>query len=315
MTGSTSARITAVICTYNRYDLLDLAIQSCLEQDLDPTEFEIVVVDNSPDHAAAKSFGMAYDGHANLTYLVERTPGLSNARNVAARASSAEFIVYLDDDAIARPDWLRALLAAYEAFGPGVNVVGGKISPIWDAPRPAWLGDDKLGYVSVVDWGGGTRVLKDQEWIAGANISFRRAPLVEIGGFDTGLGRKGPETNLLSNEESDVVARLTERGGLVLYAPEAEVAHLVDRRRLSQEWFRRRAAWQAVSDSLNDPSVAGWAAEALDNALGYLLRQPPRYRSISGLRREIDDPAEFNDQIDAIYNMTIAMLAGFKSTS
>lgn len=310
----TRPRIAAAICTYNRYDLLDSAIQSCLDQDLDPAEFEIIVVDNSPDHAAAESFGEAYRHHANLTYLVEKTPGLSNARNVAARTSSAEIIVYLDDDAIARPEWLRALLAAYDAFGPSVSVAGGRISPIWDMPRPDWLGDDKLGYVSVVDWGGSARVLKEHEWIAGANISFRRAPLIEIGGFDTALGRKGPETNLLSNEESDVVAKLTEDGGMVLYVPEAEVDHLVDRRRLSQEWFRRRSAWQAVSDSLNDPSVAGWAADALDNALGYLLRQPPRYRSISGLRRDIDDPDEFNEQIDAIYNMTIAMLAGLKGT-
>ena len=310
----TTPRIAVAICTYNRYDLLGGAIESCLAQDLDPSEFEIIVVDNSPDHAAAESFGEAYREHPNLTYLVERTPGLSNARNVAARTSSAGIIAYLDDDAIARPDWLRAYLAAYEAFGPEVNVAGGRISPIWDVPRPPWLAEEKLGYVSVVDWGGGTRVLKDHEWLAGANISFRREALLAIGGFDTNLGRKGPETHLLSNEESEMVARLTEDGGLALYVPEAEVEHLVDRRRLEQEWFRRRAAWQAVSDWIKDPSVADWAGNALENALGYLLRQPPRYRSISGLRREVADPEEFNDQINAVYNMTIAFLAGLKGT-
>ncbi|MFC6689689.1 glycosyltransferase family 2 protein [Jhaorihella thermophila] len=309
----TTPRIAAAICTYNRYDLLGEAIESCLKQDLDPSEFEIIVVDNSPDHAAAESFGQAYREHANLTYLVERTPGLSNARNVAARNSSAPIIAYLDDDAIARPGWLRAYLAVYDSFGPAVNVAGGRINPIWDVPRPSWLSDRDLGYVSVVDWGGSARILKEHEWLAGANISFRRAALLEIGGFDTGLGRKGPELHLLSNEESEVIERLTENGGLALYVPQAEVDHLVDRRRLTQEWFRRRAAWQAVSDWVADPAMADRAEGALNKALDYLLRQPPRYRSISGLYREIDDPEAFREQVYAIYNFTIATLAGLKS--
>lgn len=310
-----SPRIAAVICTYNRYDLLGSAIDSCIAQDLDPSEFEIIVVDNSPDHLAAGQFGEPYQKHENLTYLIEKTPGLSNARNVAARLSKAEIVAYLDDDAIAKPDWLRGLLQAYDAFGPSVMVAGGKISPIWDVPRPAWLGDSKLGYVSVVDWGGSARVIKRDEWIAGANISFRREALLEAGGFDTALGRKGPETSLLSNEETDVLKKLTEKGGLVLYVPEAEVDHLVDRRRLEQEWFRRRSAWQAVSDSLNDPSIGDRAAEAGENARGYLLRQPPRYRSVAGLSRDHEDPEEFNHQLDAIYNMTVSILSGLKSNS
>ncbi|WP_428929892.1 glycosyltransferase family 2 protein [Marinibacterium sp. SX1] len=305
-------RIAAAICTYNRHDLLALAIDSCLAQDMALSDYEIIVVDNSPDHAAAAQFGEAYKDRPNLTYMVEKTPGLSNARNVAARHTRADVIAYLDDDAIAKPNWLRELVRAFESFGPSAMIAGGKISPIWDVPRPAWLGDSKLGHVSVVDWGGATRVIKRNEWIAGANISFRRAPLLQIGGFDTELGRKGPESSLLSNEETDVLRKLSDLGGLALYVPEAEVDHLVDRRRLDQMWFRRRSAWQAVSDSINDPTVDGWAADAMDNALEYLLRQPPRYRSVAGFNRPLEDPEDFEAQLDAIYNYTIAMLSGFK---
>lgn len=308
-------RIAAVICTYNRYDLLPLAIESCLKQTMDPTRFEIIVVDNSPDHTAAAAFGAQYEGHANLRYVVERTPGLSNARNVAAKMSDAEIIAYLDDDAIAKPTWLKALVQAFEAFGSAAKVAGGKISPIWDVPRPSWLGDGKLGYVSVVDWGGSARLIGEFEWIAGANIAFRREPLLEIGGFDTNLGRKGPETSLLSNEESAVVETLKADGSFALYVPEAEVDHLVDKRRLTHEWFRRRSAWQAVSDCMDDEKVQSWADKALDGTLNYLQKQPPRYRAISGLTQDVDDPTEFNDQLDAIYNMTVALLTGLKSPS
>jgi glycosyltransferase involved in cell wall biosynthesis len=313
-TGAKSkVRIAAIICTYNRYDVLDAAITSCIEQDLDAAEFEIIIVDNSPDHAEAEKVGRQYRKHENLSYLIEKTPGLANARNVGARKTEADIVAFLDDDAIAKPDWLRMLVKSFDDFGDKVMVAGGKISPIWDAPRPSWLGDNKLGHVSVVDWGGSARPIKKNEWIAGANISFLRSALLEVGGFNTSLGRKGPETSLLNNEESDVIERLTSNGGIVLYIPEAEVDHLVDRRRLNQEWFRRRSAWQGVSDILKDPSVEGRTDEALESALNYLLKQPPRYRSMAGLSRALDDADEFNDQLDAIYNMTIATLSGFKT--
>lgn len=305
-------KIAAVICTYNRYDLLGAAIDSCVAQSLDPEAFEIIVVDNSPDWDAAAEFGAAYAKVPNLSYVVEKTPGLSNARNVAAEMTEAEIVAYLDDDAIAKPDWLAGLLRAYDTFGPSAAVAGGKISPIWDVPRPAWLHDENLGYVSVVDWGGEARILGSHEWIAGANISFRRSYLLEVGGFDTNLGRKGPETSLLSNEETDVLKKVSELGGLTLYVPEAEIDHLVDRRRLDQEWFRRRTAWQAVSDYLKEPDVESWAPGAYDSMLDYLHRQPPRHRAISGLNRAVDEADEFRDQLGALYSLTLSALSGFK---
>ncbi|MFK7752088.1 MAG: glycosyltransferase family 2 protein [Sedimentitalea sp.] len=306
-------KISAIICTYNRYDLLGSAIDSCLAQSMDQGDFDVIVVDNSPDAAGAKAFAAKYADQTALSYVHETTPGLSNARNVGAAHSKAEIVAFLDDDAIAKPDWLAALVAAYDSFGPSTSVAGGKISPIWDQPRPSWLADDKLGYVSVVDWGGKTRPLGPSEWIAGANISFRRKALLDAGGFDTNLGRNGPEVNLLSNEETAVLRSLSDAGGIALYVPEAEVDHLVDRRRLNQEWFRRRAAWQAVSDFLSNPDIGQWSGNAMDNSLDYLLKQPPRHRAISGLCCELDDSDDFNDQINAVYNMTVAMLAGLKS--
>lgn len=306
-------KASIVICTYDRYDVLPKAINSCLEQSLPTDSFEIIIVDNSPDHVAAREFAGAYMGAENLAYLVEEKPGLSNARNIGARTSKADIVAYLDDDAIAAPDWLEALIRAYDAHGSKAVAAGGQVLPLWDAPRPAWLHDEKLGYVSVVDWGGSTRYLGQGEWIAGANISFRRKALLSIGAFDTSLGRNGTERSLLSNEESDVLKRLAATGGRVLYVPDATVRHLVDQRRLKQDWFRRRSAWQAVSDYIENGDAPDWADGAFDSALDFLHRQPPRYRRIAGLGREMEQADEFNDQLDAIYNLTLATLSGLKS--
>src|SRR5438270_236110 len=49
-------KISAIVCTYNRYDLLPRALASLATQKLPPTEFEIVVVDNSPDQDLSMAF-------------------------------------------------------------------------------------------------------------------------------------------------------------------------------------------------------------------------------------------------------------------
>jgi glycosyltransferase involved in cell wall biosynthesis len=84
--------LSAVICTYNRYDLLPEAIESQVKQDVPADLFEIIVVDNSPDQAGAARFGQRYSGLSNLTYLVEPKPGLSNARNKGTAAALGRIV-------------------------------------------------------------------------------------------------------------------------------------------------------------------------------------------------------------------------------
>ena len=304
-------RITAAICTYQRYDLLPGAIESALAQSLPATDFEVIVVDNSPDADRSAREAEAFGHHPNLIWRHEARPGLSNARNVAARLASAPIIAYLDDDARADPTWLENIAGCFDQFGPGLKVVGGRIRPWWGAPRPAWLPDEMLGSLTVVDLGDERRLLREGEWVAGANIAFRIEALRQAGWFDTSLGRTGSGASLLSAEETALTDRIKDQGGLVAYDPLAAVEHWVDPERLTQRWFRRRAAWQAVSDYLRDPR--GRMARQEDAWLAvksFLLRQNPADRTLRGLALAKDDPAEFRWQISAVYNAVTALLAG-----
>jgi hypothetical protein len=67
------------------------------------------------------------------------------------------------------------------------------------------------------------------------------------------LGRIGSDFSLLSNDESEVTERIRAMGRISMYAPAATVEHVIDPARLTREWFRRRPAWQAVSDFIQDP--------------------------------------------------------------
>lgn len=304
-------RITAAICTYQRYDLLPGAIESALAQSLPATAFEVIVVDNSPDAARSAREAEAFGRHPNLIWRHEARPGLSNARNVAAQLASAPIIAYLDDDARAAPVWLENIAGCFDQFGPTLKVVGGRIRPWWGAPRPAWLPDEMLGNLTVVDLGDERRLLRDGEWVAGANIAFRIDALRDAGWFDTSLGRTGSGASLLSAEETALTDRIKDRGGLVAYDPLAAVEHWVDPERLTQRWFRRRAAWQAVSDYLRDPR--GKMARQEDAWLAvksFLLHQNPADRTLRGLALAKDDAPDFHWQVSAVYNAVTALLAG-----
>ena len=204
--------LTAVICTYNRYDLLPEAIELLLKQDVPADLFEIIVVDNSADQAAATRFGGRYAGLSNLTYLVETKPGLSNARNRGTAAAVGRVVAFIDDDARACPSWAKGLLHAHTAFEGRAGIVGGPIVPRWIDEKPTWIGEPMLGYLTVIDLGHELRELSAGEWLAGCNISFDRVSLIAAGGFSTRLGRMGSESNA-SVERGDRGERAREGDG------------------------------------------------------------------------------------------------------
>src|SRR6516225_1710737 len=103
---SSEPRVSVAICTYKRYDFLEKAIASTRAQTLSNSRLEVLVVDNSPDADRSAKQAKKFRTVKNLKWIHEKTPGLSNARNVAVANSTAPVIAFLDDDAIADDVWL-----------------------------------------------------------------------------------------------------------------------------------------------------------------------------------------------------------------
>lgn len=296
--------ITVAICTYNRYDYLDKAIASAKAQDLVADRYNILVLDNSPDGPARQASVAKYAADARVEYLTLDTPGLSNARNVACAESTAPYIIFLDDDAVAKPDWLRLILETFEQYSDA-GVVGGRILPDFEVPPPVWLNSaHAVSYLSVIDWpmleGQKARLLQANEWIAGASIAFDRAALVAAGGFSTSLGRKGSGSgNLLSNEETEAIKAMQVSGKKIYYSGAAEVSHFVPADRMKPEWLRRRAAWQAVSDQMAENMPAHETEQAWETVLDY-FKPFPQELAGAALCVDTDNAALFEKQLRAM---------------
>jgi GT2 family glycosyltransferase len=257
-----SPRIAAVVCTYRRPALLPLALASLEAQTL--RDAEVLVVDNDPAASARELLA----GFPRARYVHEPSPGHSAARNAGMAAARSRLVAFIDDDAQAAPDFLERTLRAFEEVTPRPACVGGRVEPLWGGPRPSWLGDELLGYLSVVDWSGAPGFLGERRWLVGTNLSVDVAALARVGGFSTRLGRRG--ASLRSNDEIELQRRVRAAGLPIYYDPSIVVRHHVDAERLTRRWLWRRAFWQGISDAIADreerrhgwPSLSVKAAEA-----------------------------------------------------
>lgn len=117
--------ISIVTPTVRRPGPLADAVRSALAQDLAGLSVELIIVDNDPAGSARAQVEALGEGAAILVrYVHAAEPGVANARNAGVAAARGRFIAFLDDDEIAPPGWLKALLevqALFDAdavFGP-----------------------------------------------------------------------------------------------------------------------------------------------------------------------------------------------------
>jgi glucosyl-dolichyl phosphate glucuronosyltransferase len=243
--------ISVIVCTRNRAGSLAATLESLSRQTMDDARYEVVVVDNASTDETPDVVSRAR--RPNLRMVSEPRVGLSRARNTGTAAATGEIVVFLDDDAIASPDWLAAVATCFAAHAAGAAT--GRVEAVWEAARPAWLADGLLPYLSIVDWGERAGVLGAAQWLCGTNMAFRRRALLEVGGFPEDLGRV--DDKLLSMEEVVVQRRLESRGVPVRYDPALVVRHRIPASRVTPQWLERRAFWQGVSSAICERRSTG----------------------------------------------------------
>ena len=218
--------ISAVVCTRDRSDMAVRAIKSLIDQTADPAEYQILVVDNgSTDDTEEKVRALAdKTARVEVRYVKEPRTGIAHARNKAYREASGEYVAFIDDDAVAEPDWIARLIETIGAqHGPPV-AVGGRILPLYEAPKPHWF----LDRYEERTWGATARALQRNESFSASNMMILREALVEVGGFPTDVGMTGDR--LLVGEEPQLFERLWDTldcEGRIVYDPGLRVKHSV----------------------------------------------------------------------------------------
>lgn len=302
-----SPRLTVAICTYDRYPMLSKAIAAVLANcPIDGQTAELLVVENT---APAERKPIALEPGPGRRVIVCEDAGLAHARNAAVAASSAEFVVFLDDDAFVRPGWMEAYLETFDRVREAY-VIGGRCRALHEVDElPAWFDPSLNGYLSCIDWGDEERFITLAEWVVGANVGFRRSVFEQYGLFDPTLGRKGV-SSLLSNEETALMDKIGREH--IYYQPKAEVDHFVAADRISLSWFRKRVFWQAVSDILagTPRHAANYVSKAYDKLV---IATEPQYRNIDIFDHRPKDFEQFDRQMQAIYAAAMMAAEGYRT--
>jgi glycosyltransferase involved in cell wall biosynthesis len=205
------ASVSVIIPTLGLRSSLEGALTSVLEQEY-PGPVEVIVVASAPSEDALPVVP-ARPGLSVLPHVPPLSPAA--ARNLAISRVSGDVLVFTDDDAIAEPGWLRSLVEA----SAGMRAVSGSI--VNGTPQSAvgtceYLLDRLDLYpgrpADSIPWHGDT-----------VNLLIPRPVWDQYGPFVD--HKEGADGRSIGGTDTAITSRL-RRAGLLVFAPDARVAHL-----------------------------------------------------------------------------------------
>jgi N-acetylglucosaminyl-diphospho-decaprenol L-rhamnosyltransferase len=240
--------IDAVVVTQDSREI----VLECLDHLRSPLLEKVVVVDNGSIDATAEAVAQRHPDARVLR--LERSRGLAEPYNLGARAGSAEFVLFLNDDVLADDGAIERLEASLRSSPVAVAVAGRMVDPtsgqtqLEYQPRrfptvmrfvAGFAGLERIWRTN--PWSGGHRrnPLADDQVVTveqppGACLLVRRRVFEQVDGWD--------EQFEFWFEDVDLARRLREHGE-VLYVPMASFRHIGGHsaRRLSQAEIVRRS--------------------------------------------------------------------------
>jgi glucosyl-dolichyl phosphate glucuronosyltransferase len=231
-------RVTVILCTYNRCQSLQNALESVAASVLPPsTDWDVLVVDNnSTDRTRPQVEEFCRRFPPRFRYYFEKQPGKSFALNAGIREASGEIVAFMDDDVTVEPLWLQNLTAPLsDRLWAGV---GGRIRPEQGFAPPDWMlleGNHSLGPALAAVFDLGDKPMELSRPPYGTNMAFRKSVFEKYGGFRTDMGpRPGSEVR---GEDTEFGRRLLVAGERLYYAPSAVVYHAIPENRVRKGFF------------------------------------------------------------------------------
>ena len=228
--------ISVVVPTFRRPAVLQRTLAALLAVEEGSGPFEVIVVDDGSGDETPRVVEATAD--ARLRFFTQPNRGVAAARNLGVRHAAGDLIVFIDDDIVVPPSFLRAHLETHRRF-PGALINGRwDFEPeLHEALQSTAFGRFRL---EVEDWvkdGIGMRPLDDgflePEAVTACNLSLSREAFDRVGGFSEDFPFAGAE-----DQEFSVRAR---RAGLrFVFDPRLRVWHNDHRVTLEQFCERQR---------------------------------------------------------------------------
>lgn len=234
--------ISVVICTYNRAVYLPEALSSLYNQTIGKNQFEVIVVNNNSTDNTEQVCKDFITSHADgqFYYTNEPQQGASYARNTGAALAKGDLLCFMDDDAIAKPDYLNLVLAFYQQH-PDAGGLGGRIIPRYIPEEPKWMSHFVSSLVGNFDYSKDICVFSPNKYPLESNMIIKKSDFEQVKGFNTALpGVKG--TLRIGGEGKEFFLKLKAIGKIIYYHPDVTVEHIVETQKLTPEYMYRVAS-------------------------------------------------------------------------
>ncbi|MDX1984737.1 MAG: glycosyltransferase family 2 protein [Bryobacteraceae bacterium] len=207
--------MSVAIPTLNAGELLSECLQSLTAQRF--RDFEIIVIDNSGQALVRRIAALPSN-----TRLIENphNAGYGAAINQAIRQTASAYVAVLNDDAVADPDWLQAMVATMDRH-PTAGMCACRVmlkgSGVIDSAGMLLCAD---GSSKQRGRGAPSSAFSHEEEVlcpSGSAAMYRRAMLEETGGFEDDF--------FLYCEDTDLGLRAQWAGWRCIYTPTAVVHH------------------------------------------------------------------------------------------
>ena len=232
----------------DRWDDILAAVSLGSSQTTAPHEI-VVVVDHNPD-----LYGRLRTALPDVLVVENRKQqGLSGGKDTGVEVTSSDVVAFLDDDAVAHPDWLEHFCDAYT--DECIVGVGGTTLPRWESARPRWFPEE-------FDWVTGMYVHRKTTGSGpeptGGNASFRREVFSVAGGFPSHIGRTSAQRRPLGCEETEFCIRVNQHrpDWKFVFEAQAVIWHRVPAERERFSYFRSRCYAEGMSKAAVTRSVA-----------------------------------------------------------
>ncbi len=201
-------RVSIVMPTHRRPDLLRKALETLQQQTLPHNQFDVIVVasENDPAFAIIEDFRKISTLDLRCISIPNdpwRGRSASAKRNYGVQQSTGRWIAFIDDDCLAHPGWLEGAAPFFDHPTAG-GIEGRKDIPA--PPRPT------VTYKGLLTF---TRPRGYQT----CNIFYRRDVFEKVGGFDNHFP--------YYLEDSDIAWSVLDAGYEIPYAENATVSHPV----------------------------------------------------------------------------------------
>jgi len=200
-------KITVLICTYNRGNLINDTLQSLIEGQTRMSD-QIVVVNGGGEYDCQSTLDHWSEKFIGLKVVSTVNKNLSVSRNIGLDYCDGDLILQTDDDARVFPDWVERLEKAHSSY-PKAGVIGGDVV---DSDGKTFLSQiaDAATFPHYDD-------MRKVRSVPGVNSSYKRKVIKDVGKYDEELFR---------GEDVDYNWRAIKSGWDVLYMPDIKVLHV-----------------------------------------------------------------------------------------